>query len=216
MRTGQPNASGEGRGNAVALFALGVTLVVGLCGAHSFAAEDDVVVVLVDDRAEVRRVVLDEAETHAARIYRHTGVKMVWRSTPGPAAALPEDPATPRDKFMVRLIILATFPGTPGGTSTFLMGAAPATALECGGVAYVFLDAIMGYANVHRLNSALVLGIAAAHEVGHVLLRRRGHSAEGVMRSSWKPDDWQRAAVGFLLFSRPEGETMRRAISACH
>jgi hypothetical protein len=66
-----------------------------------------------------------------------------------------------------------------------------------------------------RVTPALVLGTVAAHEIGHVLLGGRDHSAEGLMRAALKSDDWQRAASGFLLFSPAEREAMRQTISSC-
>ena len=95
------------------------------------------------------------------------------------------------------------------------MGAAPDTAVECGGVAYLYWDQIIAFSNIMLRDSALVLGTVAAHEVGHKLLRRQGHSAEGLMRASWKPDDWERAAAGFLLFSQSERLAVRKRISVC-
>ena len=71
----------------------------------------------------------------------------------------------------------------------------------------------MAFSNILLRDPALVLGTVAAHEVGHVLLRRQGHSTEGLMRASWKPDDWERAASGSLLFSPPERMAVRKRIS---
>jgi hypothetical protein len=187
---------------------LSVALVVGLGPGRSFAAGDlgRSVVVLVDDRARVQPHILDQAERQAGRIYKHAGAKMVWRSAHEPVG---------NAGFTVRLVIQAEYRGTSGGTSPLLMGAAPDTAVECGGVAYLFFDQIIAFSNILMLDSALVLGTVAAHEVGHVLLRRQGHSAEGLMRASWKPDDWERAASGFLLFSQPERLAVRKRISDC-
>lgn len=117
--------------------------------------------------------------------------------------------------FTVRLIIQASLPAAAGTPSRFVLGAAPSLALECGGIVYLFFDQIRAIASAQRVAPALVLGTAVAHEIGHVLLGRRGHSAEGLMPASWKADDWQRATLGLLLFSPVEGETIRNAISSC-
>ncbi|MEO8678861.1 MAG: hypothetical protein ABI665_07435 [Vicinamibacterales bacterium] len=96
------------------------------------------------------------------------------------------------------------------------MGTAPPTARECGGAIYVFHDRVIEFSNMQRMDPALVLGTVIAHEIGHVLLRRPGHSAEGMMRARWTPSDWERASLGFLLFSPPDAEIMRATISSCH
>jgi hypothetical protein len=182
---------------------------------RSYAAEDEgrPVVVLVDDRARIQPHILDLAEEQATRIYKHAGATMVWRSVPAPVHS--EGPETPGDGFTVRLVIQAQFRGASGSAPTFLMGAAPDTAVKCGGVAYLFFDQITAFSNIMLRDPALVLGMVAAHEVGHVLLRRLGHSTAGLMRASWKPDDWERAASGSLLFSTSERTAVRKRISEC-
>lgn len=187
---------------------LSVALVVGLGPGRSFAAgnEGRSVVVLVDDRARVQPHILDLAERQAARIYKQAGARMVWRSAREPVV---------NAGFTVRLVIQAEFRGESGSPSPFLMGAAPDSAVECGGVVYLFFDQIMAFSNIMLRDPALVLGTVAAHEVGHKMLPRQGHSTEGLMRASWKPDDWERAASGLLLFSPPERMAVRKRISAC-
>jgi hypothetical protein len=194
---------------------LGAAAAIGLCAGRADAAsEERSVVVLIDDRAGVRPIVLDQAEKQAARIYRQAGVNLVWRAVRKPDP-LQEAPQESSERFAVRLIIQSKFRGTSGTGAPFLMGAAPETSVECGGTAYLFFDQVFGFASVMRLDEALVLGTVAAHEVGHVLLRRTGHSADGLMNASWKTDDWQRAASGLLLFSPAEREQVRRRITAC-
>jgi hypothetical protein len=144
-------------------------VVVGLCG-PLYAAGDEVrpVVVLVDDRARIQPHILDLAEKQAARIYKQAGARMVWRSAREPVV---------NAGFTVRLVIQAEFRGASGGASLHLMGAAPDSAVECGGVAYLFFDQIIAFSNILLLDRALVLGTVAAHEVGHKLLPGQGHSA---------------------------------------
>ena len=121
----------------------------------------------------------------------------------------------PGAAFTVHVIIQANLRMGGDRTTKFLMGAAPETARDCGGTVYVFQDQVAGFANVQRVDAALVMGTVIAHEIGHVLLRERGHSTEGLMRASWDARDWQRAASGFLLFSSRDIATIRAAISSC-
>jgi len=195
--------------------ALSLAALVGLGGDSSVYGDDDrQVVVIVDDRASVRPLVMDQAQKQASRIYNQAGVKLVWR-----AAADPTDAADGRVKLMagftVRAVIHARFRGAVDSASTLMMGAAPATALKCGGPVHLFFDQISAYASRTWHDTALVFGTVAAHEIGHVLLRGGGHGEEGVMRASWKPDDWERAAAGYLVFAPRERETVRRRIAGC-
>jgi hypothetical protein len=194
-----------------------------LCGGRADAAESGryLVVVLVDDRASVRPIVLDQAEKQAARLYKPAGVKMVWRA----AKDLGGGEASPGGPLTVRIVIQARLSGTVPAVlrrsttsarapSIHLMGAAPETAVKCGGVVYLFFDQISAFSNIQLLDSALVLGTVAAHEVGHVLLQA-GHSKDGLMGASWKPADWERASSGLLLFSPDERQVVRNKIAGC-
>jgi len=162
------------------------------------------VVVVIDDRAQVSPVVLDNAEREVARIYLHAGLKTIWRLAPAPAAA-----------FTVRLIIQAKFLGQPPGTSEFLMGAAPPTTNDCAGPVYVFFDQVTGFSNVQRTEPWVVLGAVIAHEIGHRLLRHSGHSSEGLMRAPWNATDWEKASLGLLLLTKGEREAIQSTISNC-
>jgi hypothetical protein len=174
------------------------------------------VVVVVDDRAEVPGGILDLAAKEAARIYRHADVKLEWRAMSDPrSAALSNGLVTSPGDFTVRVIVQPGLPATVGAPSPSVLGAAPPLSLECVGVVYLYFDRVIETARAQRVTPSLVLGAAVAHEIGHLLLRRGGHSAEGLMRASWKTADWQRAALGLLLFSPHEGKTIRSALSAC-
>ena len=192
----------------------------GDAGSALVAAEDTgpfPLVVVVDDKAQILPRVLDQAEKEAARIYWQAGVKAEWLTPLALTRSSGDDENLPpaRQAFTVRLIIQAHLRATRTSTSAFLMGAAPATSDDCGGAVYVFYDQVSGFSNVQRMDSALVLGTVIAHEIGHLLLRHDGHSAEGLMRASWGSSDWHRASSGFLLFTPPDGATIRTTISSC-
>jgi hypothetical protein len=160
--------------------------------------------------------ILDQAGKEASRIYRHAGLKMAWLPVPESSGADPlEHLAKAHDSVVVRLIVQPRFQGAWGTASSWLLGSAVVTTHACGGVAYLFLEQISELAAAQQVAPALVLGTAAAHEIGHVLLRGRGHAAEGLMRTPWKADDWQRAAAGLLLFSPSERDALRRTLASC-
>jgi hypothetical protein len=59
-----------------------------------------------------------------------------------------------------------------------------------------------------------ILGHAAAHEFGHLLLGYGAHSKQGVMRAHWDKQDWAAMNVAMLRFSREEGRRMQENIRA--
>ena len=194
---------------------LGVVAMVGLSSPRPSAQADEAVpvIVLVDDRASAAPAVLDQAGKEVVRIYRHAGMRLVWlttRQAPNSAAS-----AGSQRAFTVHLMIRSGLLPKSKDSSQFVMGAAPGGAIECGGVAFLFFDEAIEFSRVHQTSAALVMGTVVAHEIGHLLLGKRGHTSEGLMRASWSADDWQRASSGILLFSQRESNTMRGSISSC-
>jgi hypothetical protein len=205
--------------------AIGITLGAGegkaaeLAGAGRIHAGKDsgplAVVIVVENRAKVSPAILDQAETEAARIYLHTGLKTIWGTVPTLVEGTPSDTGRPAPAFTVRLIIQPTFQGQPPRASEFLMGAAPPTMDECGGSVYVFFDQVAGASNVQRMEPYRVLGAVMAHEIGHRLLRHDGHSSEGLMHAPWNATDWAKASLGLLLFTPSEREAIRATTLSC-
>jgi hypothetical protein len=174
------------------------------------------VVVVIDDRAKISPVVLDHAEKEAARIYLHTGLKTIWHVASTLVEGSPsENRPAPTPGFTVRVIIQPAFLGQPPDASEFLMGAAPPTTNDCAGPVYIFFDQVTGFSNVQRVEPWLVLGAVMAHEIGHRLLRHRGHSADGLMRAPWNGTDWEKASLGLLLLTGSDREAIRATILKC-
>lgn len=105
----------------------------------------------------------------------------------------------------------------PGGErgSRPIMGAASPSRGDRTGAIYVFYDRVADMASWRRTDMALLMGMVIAHEIGHLLLRHSGHSAEGLMRGVWDADDIQRAVTGMLGFSPSESEKIRARLSTC-
>jgi hypothetical protein len=194
---------------------LGVAIVSGLCSAGSAGvvaerADAFPLVVIVHDRAHVPET-LDHALTEAARIYGLIGVAMEWDIDPDRPAAVERRPPA----FTVQLIIQATLKAQREPTAKFVMGAALETVHDCQGTVYVFNDEVVGFSRVQRIRPGLAMGTVIAHEVGHVLLRKKGHSPKGLMRKLLGVDDWDRAATGLLWFSPDDAAIIRANTSSC-
>ena len=61
------------------------------------------------------------------------------------------------------------------------------------------------------LDGADLLGLAMAHELGHLLMGTNEHAARGLMRAIWTRTELQRNAAEDWMFSETEMEAMRRA-----
>ncbi len=191
-------------------FVLGV-VVAGLCSAGSIGAGAEradaiPLVVIVHDRAEVLPETLDHALKEAARIYWQLGVALKWHSDSARVGA---------QAFSVQLIIQDKLRPASDRTEQFVMGVALAPRSDCRGTVYLFNDQVAEFTSSRRIRSALAMGTVIAHEIGHVLLQRKGHSPEGLMRAVLNGGDWERAAMGLLLFAPDDAAIIRANTSSC-
>jgi hypothetical protein len=59
-----------------------------------------------------------------------------------------------------------------------------------------------------------VPGYAIAHEIGHILLRSKDHSAAGIMSRAWSSSEWRSVSAGTLGFTPQEADRMIRVVGA--
>lgn len=59
-----------------------------------------------------------------------------------------------------------------------------------------------------------VLGHVMAHEIGHLLLGLRSHSALGIMQPHWQEEALRRIGMGTLLFTAEQARSMRERLLA--
>lgn len=76
-------------------------------------------------------------------------------------------------------------------------------------VVSVYLDAVTDVARRYGLPLGKVLGIAVAHELGHVLLPPPSHSHDGIMQAAWEGDDLRKAAGHAIAFNDAQAAMMR-------
>jgi len=78
--------------------------------------------------------------------------------------------------------------------------------------AYIYAAAVTRVASESGVETALVLGTAIAHELGHVL--GCNHSQRGIMRAVWTKEDMRMMNERGLRFSAIEQRGVRAAIRA--
>jgi hypothetical protein len=86
--------------------------------------------------------------------------------------------------------------GTPGAAS-FL--------------ATVYVDRTESVAHNARVDARRVLGLAIAHEIGHVLLDNNSHAGSGLMRADWSQHQLRRKDTQAWQFLETEATDMRAA-----
>lgn len=156
------------------------------------------VVVQVFNHADISAGTLTQAMTQVSRIYRETGIEVLWID------------AAMRDALgrLIHLIIRST-PPRPR-----VMGTALSNPHHTGGTAFVYHDRVLDVAQARALGVACVLAYAMAHEVGHHLLPYPSHAIAGIMRADWDGVDFQQMGTGSLRFTPAQVNAIRATASA--
>jgi hypothetical protein len=80
------------------------------------------------------------------------------------------------------------------------------------GQAIILSDEIQNFATSWGIDLADILGVAMAHEIGHLLLRTSSHSLLGVMKAEYLQKDLTSAGRRSLIFTQEEGKSMRNEV----
>jgi hypothetical protein len=159
--------------------------------------------------ADVRRAAL----VTAAAIFASAAIDVTWvechslaRGKHGAAAALARDPAchaVPDAGELLLRIVRSDSPfaddaRVPLGDAVIEPNVRP------GGIATVYYSRVQWLARSADTHLARLLGRVMAHELGHLLLARTGHSEHGLMRGGWSRNDVRRSRVADWSFSEDE------------
>lgn len=145
---------------------------------------------------------LAEASDFATRVFREAGIEIDRAGNASTCAA-----SVAARVFCVQVLLRPHHPQfEPGKIRT--MGVALAADANRA-VVSVFFDAVADVARRYGQPVGKVLGIALAHEIGHVLLPPPSHSTSGIMRPSWEGDALRHAINGDIAFTEPQAALMR-------
>ena len=152
---------------------------------------------------------LDRAEREAERIFRYAGIQLAW----GDGLMGSDDHGQTRQESWDPLTLqLRIWPRTAAGTR-------PSGADTLGfclsfesSDAVVLADTVQKHVVPGSPAFADLLGIAMAHELGHLLLQSARHSVSGIMRSHLSERTRRDDERGYLRFTSWEAEFMRKQI----
>jgi hypothetical protein len=89
------------------------------------------------------------------------------------------------------------------------MGFTPGTVEARGRLAYVLINRVNEVAAGYGASPSIVLGVAIAHELSHLLISRE-HTAVGIMQPYFNQSDFRNAREGRLLFTIEQAEAVRQ------
>jgi hypothetical protein len=76
---------------------------------------------------------------------------------------------------------------------------------------YVFYDKVLAFSDDNGSPVDLTMGYVMAHEIGHLM--GLGHRPGGIMTAAFSAQDLQRAAYGWLTFTRDDARELRHAVA---
>lgn len=174
------------------------------------AREDrSALIIRVYDTTDTATDVRSEAIRTAAGIIEEAGILVEWRDCTSASTESPCQDVRPGRDLIVRIMPEVT-PSASFKGSALQLRTLPGRSLQlgvavinpvtlAGEMATIFHEQVRAVARRSGVEDATLLGRAVAHEVGHLLLRAREHSATGIMRGAWsleelttdRTEDWQ-------------------------
>jgi hypothetical protein len=173
------------------------------------------ITVCVYDHAHVPSSTLARAKKEASRIYRQAGVEVAWLDRP-----LSAEQAQGETNILEQLgpsgFVLRILPRSMV-ENLQIRDAALGFALPCregesGCMAHVLYHKVEDLAKEGNTSLSQTLGLAIAHELGHLLLRSNAHNTEGIMQAQWRAKELQHASKGLLLFTPRQAQTIRAEV----
>jgi hypothetical protein len=192
---------------------LALVLAEGLAGVDHVTAADSPelseegkvqITVHVSNRVHMQAGRLAQSEIVATQLLRQAGVQVAWLDCTVTGANDEPQPACDRPMGQADLIlnfvdeIRSLRPKMKKGTLGFAM--VPGDG-EQGNTAYISVQRARKIATECVTPMEVILGLAAAHEIGHLLMGSGEHSRAGVMRARWDAKDLILAVKGDLRFT---------------
>jgi len=163
--------------------------------------------VYVFNYAELSPKTLQRPEAVASEIFREAGVEANWRNCDANLTDIDHDVnCTPKvSPTNLVLKILPDIAVTPGFTHDTTMGFA------IGVYASLSFRQVRKEAALMGTTPEVILGLAAAHEIGHLL--SQSHSDRGIMRPSWRRENFGVSPQGAFKFTPEQARQVRAEVS---
>ncbi len=200
---------------------MGVVLAV---SAKAGPAEPTLTITLrVLNYAEVPEKTLIQAEEEVTNIFHKIGVDTSWFHIPLPSAKeRSNSPSVPPVSSPGVQLTISIYPQSMAkpleerlANMDHVFGFAPRTEDKPGRWIYIFYHRVEELLQKERLlfkHKTRILGLAMAHEIGHLLLPFHSHSPRGIMRAKWDRRDFQLATYGNLGFTPKQAELIRSEV----
>jgi len=167
------------------------------------------IVVSVFNAAGLDPNTLREAEITAQAIFQQAGLTILWKNCP----AQPGQESESCVQKMENRHLVLHIEHQPRTLAADAYGVAFLGAVGWGMYCDVFSDRISDLHRHTRLSESRILGIVAAHELGHLLLGSHAHSPSGIMRPRWRPADFSGQILGATYFSPRQAQEISDSLN---
>jgi len=147
------------------------------------------------------------AESVAARLFAHAGIRIDWLNC-GHATETGEERAScSKAAFPEHFVVRLRQRSLNLNESTLGLSFLGDDGIGCH--ADVFYAGVEPIQQEAGLSAEAILGLVIAHELGHLLLGTNSHAVRGIMRANWKRQDLSLARKGMLGFTENQAQRMR-------
>jgi hypothetical protein len=136
---------------------------------------------------------LEAARQLVSEIYSQAGLEVIWAS----------------DDAALTIILRPRASKQTAGRAQDAMGYTPGGGTERGRLAFVMVNRVLEISDGYGAPRSVVLGVAIAHELGHLLLSKE-HSTAGIMKPYLNQADFRSARNGRLLFTDEQARILRK------
>jgi hypothetical protein len=195
---------------------LAATLAAGVPPSGAEPASDLTVTVRTYNYAQVADDSLRDARTSAGAIFGQAGIAVRWLDCRVPQSAAGAGCTEPLEQGSELILRLMNGNSSVMQTSSRIvaLGESMLDRQRRGGVLMtVDLLPVRGIASQANADTALLLGRAIAHEIGHLLLGSGDHPREGLMRARWSQEELRGLKPSHWRFSPSEAARMRQNLA---
>ena len=167
------------------------------------------------NNADVPAADVAAARGHAEAVLQHAGLNVVWADCWAGRGPSSETDSRCQEPVGGDIVLRLQKAGEADGLKFVSMGfslvkIAGATPF----LSTVYVDRAESVARVAGVDARRVLGLAIAHEIGHILLNSNTHAAAGLMRADWSRKELRRTEGAAWNFLETEAAIMRTAAAA--
>lgn len=155
---------------------------------------------------------LAAAREHAQAILQEAGVNIVWTDCWVGEGRKADEPARCQEPVGGDIVLRLQKTSRTESSRFVSMGfSLVGTPDAAPFLATIFVDRAESVARSAGVDGRRVLGLAIAHEIGHVLLNSNSHASNGLMRADWSQHELRRKDTAAWTFAGADAARVRAA-----